>query len=414
LTSRVSSVILNIIRKHKKEEGVIVRQQRIVIVGGGIVGLSTAYALLTAGVKQVTVLEQEVVNHHRASSHGISRLLRFEYGPDLFYSNMVRLSLSRWQQLEHLSRRRLYTRTGLLILGSEHDSFTRSSYRIMHELHMSSERLSKQHCEQRFPQFASHSHDFITYNNEAGILHASTCLDTLRDMIYDLGGTIYESCRVTHIGSNGSSHPLRLHSSTGTELLAERVVLATGVWVHRLLAELCLPVRLTRQYLLYFAGLPLSSFGVHAFPAFMTGDDLYGFPIHHSLSRDYSPHWFKAASHTFGTPIDPDNILPPEPQEIERVSRRLKALLPDLEQAQLVHIDSCMYDVSPDEDFILDYLPDDERIVLATGLSGHGFKFGLLLGEILSSMVCHTPPPIPLDRFQLARFAHRRQPASVA
>ncbi len=138
------------------------RQQRIVIVGGGIVGLSTAYALLTAGVKQVTVLEQEVVNHHRASSHGISRLLRFEYGPDLFYSNMVRLSLSRWQQLEHLSRRRLYTRTGLLILGSEHDSFTRSSYRIMHELHMSSERLSKQHCEQRFPQFASHSHDFIT------------------------------------------------------------------------------------------------------------------------------------------------------------------------------------------------------------------------------------------------------------
>ena len=146
----------------------------------------------------------------------------------------------------------------------------------------------------------------------------------------------------------------------------------------------------------------------------MTGDDLYGFPIHYSSSRDYGPHWFKAASHTLGTPIDPDNILPPEPQEIEPVSCRLKALLPALEQAQLVHIDSCMYDVSPDEDFILDYLPHNERIVLATGLSGHGFKFGLLLGEILSSMVCHTPPPVPLDRFRLARFAHRHQPASVA
>ena len=216
----------------------IVRQQRIVIVGGGIVGLSTAYALLTAGVKQVTVLEQEAVNHCRASSHGISRLLRFEYGSDLFYSNMVRLSLNRWQQLEHLSRRTLYTPTGLLILGSEHDSFTRSSYYIMHELHMSSERLSKQHCQQRFPQFASHSHDFITYNTEAGILHASTCLHTLRDMIYDLGGTIYQSCRVTHIGSNGPSHPIRLHTSTGTELLADRVVLATGAWVHRLLTDL--------------------------------------------------------------------------------------------------------------------------------------------------------------------------------
>src|SRR5438874_5188622 len=159
MTYSISSAIVKIIRKSKKKEGMIVRQQRIVIVGGGIVGLSTAYALLTAGVKQVTVLEQEAVNHCRASSHGISRLLRFEYGPDLFYSNMVRLSLSRWQQLEHLSRRTLYTPTGLLILGSERDSFTQSSYRIMHQLHISSERLSKPHCQQRFPQFASHSHD---------------------------------------------------------------------------------------------------------------------------------------------------------------------------------------------------------------------------------------------------------------
>lgn len=400
--------------KKEKEEGKTVRQPPIVIVGGGIVGLSTAYALLTAGVKQVAVLEQEAVNHRRASSHGISRLLRFEYGYDSFYSNMVRLSLARWQQLEHFSRRTLYTPTGLLILGSEHDSFTQPSYRIMQELRMPSERLSRQHCQQRFPQFASHLHDLITYNSEAGILHASTCLHTLRDRIRDLGGHIYESCRVTHIASDNTAHPIRLHTSSGNDLLADRVVLAAGVWVHRLLADLRLPVRLTRQYLLYFAGLPLSSFSVNTFPAFMTDDDLYGFPIHHSSSCEYGPHWFKAASHSFGTAIDPDSILPTEAQEIERVSGKLKALLPALEQAKLVHVDSCIYDVTPDEDFILDYLPYDERIVLATGLSGHGFKFGLLLGELLSSMLCHTPPIVPLDRFRLARFARRHQKVSVA
>jgi len=69
-----------------------------------------------------------------------------------------------------------------------------------------------------------------------------------------------------------------------------------------------------------------------------------------------------------------------------------------------------MYDVTPDEDFILDRLPQDPRIIFATGLTGHGFKFGLLLGELLSSMVCDTQPIMPLERFRLARFAHLQVP----
>jgi monomeric sarcosine oxidase len=391
-----------------------VRQQQVIIVGAGIVGLSTAYALLAQGVKHVIVLEQEAVDHPRASSHGISRLLRFEYGSDLFYSEMVRLSLGRWKSLERLSKRTLYTKTGLLVLGMENDHFTQPSYHSLRRLDMPVERLTKQYCKQRFPQFASHPNDIITYNSEAGILHASTCLQTLKELIIDLGGSIYESCRVTHIANDSQLHPVRIHTSTGSELAADRVVLATGSWVHRLLAYLHLPVHLTRQYLLYFAGLPVSSFGVNAFPAFMTHDDLYGFPIHSSNVKGYDLNHLKAASHTFGPPVDPDDILPPDQHVINRVVNRLKELLPMLERAELVRVDSCMYDVTPDEDFILDCLPHDPRVVFATGLTGHGFKFGLLLGEILSSMVCNTQPPVALERFQLARFSRLHQAVSVA
>ena len=392
----------------------IMRQQQVVIVGAGIVGLSTAYALLAQGVRYITVLEQEAIDHRRASSHGISRLLRFEYGPDLFYSEMVHLSLKRWKYLERFSQRTLYTQTGLLVLGMEGDNFTQPGYHILRELDMPTERLTREHFKQRFPQFASHPDAIITYNTEAGILHASTCLQTLKELIIDLGGTIYESCRVTHIVSNSQLHPVRIYTSTGNELAADRVVLATGSWVHRLLASLHLPVRLTRQYLLYFAGLPVSSFGVNAFPAFMTHDDLYGFPIHSSAVKGYGSNWLKAASHTFGPPVDPDDILLPDQQVIDRVVSRLRELLPALERAELVQVDSCMYDVTPDGDFILDHLPHDPRVVFATGLTGHGFKFGLLLGEILSSMICNIPPPVPLERFQLARFSHQQQKVSVA
>ena len=399
--------------REKKEEGIIVRQPQVVIIGAGIVGLSTAYSLLTQGAGHVTILEQEVVDHPRGTSHGISRLLRFEYGPDIFYSRMVHMSLSRWKRLEQVSQRTLYTRTGLLVLGNEGDNFTQPSYQAMREMDLPTERLSRQHCKQRFPQFSTSDSDIITYNAEAGILHASTCLRTLKEMVISLGGTIHESCRVTHLSQDSQLRPVRIHTSTGDELSAERVVLATGPWVHRLLADLQLPVRLTRQYLLYFAGLPPSSFSIHAFPSFFTSD-LYGFPFHPTNNSDYGQYWFKAASHTFGIPIDPDDILSPDEQVIAHIAKKLRSLLPALHNANLVHVDSCMYDVSPDEGFILDRVPHDPRIVFATGLTGHGFKFGPLLGELLSSMICDTPPPVGLENFQLARFSHRQQTASVA
>jgi monomeric sarcosine oxidase len=387
-----------------------VRHQRIVIVGGGIVGLSTAYALLTQGFQHVTVLEQAHVDHAHSTSHGVSRLLRFEYGADTLYSEMVRVSLAYWKHLECATRQTLYTRTGLLVLGSEDDCFTRASYMTMHKLGLPAEQLSTQRCQLLFPQFATEPYSMLTYNAEAGILHASTCLRTLKKRILDLGGLIYEACRVSHISHEAQYRPIRLccensrDDRDGNDITADRVVLATGPWVHRLLAELHLPIHMTRQYLLYFAGLPLSTFGVHAFPAFMT-DDLYGFPMHPLHNGQY---WLKAASHIFGPTIDPDDTRAPDERTVAHTARRLRDLVPSLQQARLVHVDSCMYDVSPDEHFIIDRLPDDPRIVFATGLTGHGFKFGLLLGELLSNILCDTAPAVALDRFQLARFARQK------
>ncbi|MEO8971742.1 MAG: FAD-dependent oxidoreductase, partial [Ktedonobacteraceae bacterium] len=374
------------------------RQQRIVIVGAGIVGLSTAYALLSQGFQDVTVLEQEYIDHARSTSHGASRLLRFEYGAKTLYSEMVRLSLASWKQLERTTKHTLYTRTGLLVSGTEHDCFTRSSYMTMRKLGIPVEQLSAQCCQQRFPQFATEPYNMFTHNAEAGILHASTCLRVLKERILALGGTICESCRVTRVSHEAQYRPIRLfcgdsrNGENGGDISADQVVLAAGPWVHRLIAELYLPIQMTRQYLLYFADLPLPLFGVNAFPAFIT-DDLYGFPVHQMHNGQY---WLKAASHTFGPSIDPDDTGRPDERSIAHTARQLRTLIPALQQARLVHVDSCMYDVSPDEDFILDRLPGDPRIVFATGLSGHGFKFGPLLGELLASLLCDTASTVPL------------------
>jgi monomeric sarcosine oxidase len=391
-----------------------VYQQRVVIVGAGIVGLSTAYALLKRGVRKVIVLEQESVDHARSTSRGPSRLLRFEYGSDALYAWMVQMSLQRWRHLERMTKHTLYTQTGLLLLGTGDDNYTLASHHLLQGMGQPSERLSEQHCRQRFPQFATHNYDVLAYNSEAGILHASTCLRALKSLILDLGGEICEFCRVSRLISDVQAQPVRVHLDSGGEVLGDRVVLATGPWIQRLLGNERLPVHMTRQHLLYFAGLSPTSFGMDTFPAFIA-HDLYGFPLQRA-GNGGGQMWLKAASHSFGSRIEPDDISAPDEHIVAQVARRLRELLPALRWAELAHVDSCMYDVTPDQDFILDRLPSDPRIVFATGLTGHGFKFGPLLGELLSSMVCDTQPVVPLERFQLARFTQSwvHQGSSVA
>jgi monomeric sarcosine oxidase len=387
----------------------MVHQPHIIVIGAGVVGLSTAYALLQMGMDNVRILEQAVVSHARAASASLSRLLRFEYGADLLYPRMVRLSLKLWRELEQRTRRRLYTPTGILSLGQAGDD-TERAHEIACDLGLASERLTASACRRRFPQFEPEAYDTLTHNAQGGILHASLCLQALKQVVLDLGGQISETCQVTRVISAGPRKTLYLQLASGEMLPAERVVVSTGPWVHRLLGGLHLPVALTRQYLLYFSGLALSSFGVGVFPAFMERR-LYGFPIYQG-----SHYWLKAASHEFGPPVDPDAAIHFEERVIARTQRELYALLPALRDAALMQVEACIYDVSPDEDFILDCLPGDPRVVFATGLSGHGFKFGPLLGRLLASLVCGTQPEIPLGRFQLARFAHypARWPASVA
>jgi monomeric sarcosine oxidase len=378
-------------------------QPQIIIIGAGIVGLSTAYALLEQGMHKVRILEQAVVNHPRCTSSSISRLLRFEYGKDHLYAHMVKTSLEMWQELERRTQKTLYTRSGVLSFGREGDG-TREAHEIACELGLSSELMSLQRCRQRFPQFKLEGYDTLTFNAEGGILHASIALQTLKRAILDLGGEISETSRVVQLSHEHQQRPIRLQLASGEEVTADQVVIAIGPWVHSLLKQSHIPIKVTRQYVLYFAGLNPAHLGVGTFPAFID-NDIYGFPIHKG-----SNNWLKATSHTFGQLVDPDSAIFLEKPVIAQTVHELQTLLPALRKAELAHVEACMYDVSPDEDFILDRLPDDPRIILATGLSGHGFKFGPLLGQILSSLVCETQPKVPLGRFRLARFSRQHQP----
>jgi glycine/D-amino acid oxidase-like deaminating enzyme len=147
----------------------------------------------------------------------------------------------------------------------------------------------------------------------------------------------------------------------------------------------------------FLGGLPAARFGVGAFPVFLAEMEYYGFPLQ-------GPGWLKVASHVTGAAVDPDAGYEVDQAEVASVRAFLRQVIPAAATLELALVDRCMYDMTPDEDFILDHVPAAPNIIVGSGFSGHGFKFGALIGELLAALTLDQPPEFPLDRFTLSRF----------
>ncbi len=370
-------------------------QLKVIVVGGGVMGLAAASALAGHGA-DVAVLERYTVAHDWASSHGLSRAIRHEYGSEAIYSRMVARSLTLWDELARESGQPLYTETGVLALGQPDDGHTLAGYDVMRAEDLPVERWTPEECEARFPAFRAGEFGAITFNPRGGMLAASDCVRALAAQIRSRGGAIREGVRVRLVEPRGTGG--RVVLDDGTVLDADRVIVAAGPWVHDVLGDLRLPVQATRSQVCYLAGLPTSAFAVGQFPVFLVGMTYYGFPLQ-------GPSWFKVGWHGRGADADPNDPYPPDQAQIAEVRDFLQSVIPAAADGELALVDRCMYDMTPDEDFILDRHPGGPGVVIGSGFSGHGFKFGPVIGDLLSSLALDAVPAFPLDQFRLSRFA---------
>ncbi len=375
----------------------------VIVVGGGVIGLASACALAGQGAN-VTVLERFSVGHAWASSHGLTRAIRHEYGPNALYTRMVARSLTLWDDLARETGRRLYTETGVLTLGQADDGQTLAGLAVMCAEGLPAERITSVECARRFPQFQPESYSAITWNPRGGMLHAAECLLALRQRLAARGGRLHEGAWVRRVAqTNGGA---RVWLASGETLEADRVIITAGPWVQDVLAGLAqAPVRATRQQVCYFAGADPALFGVGAFPVFLAEMECYGFPLH-------GPGWLKVASHVTGPDAQPDAGYAVDDAEVAFVRDFLRRIIPAAGALDLALVDRCMYDMTPDEDFILDHLPGAEHLLIGSGFSGHGFKFGALIGELLAALTLDQAPEFPLDDFRLSRFGAAASPLS--
>jgi glycine/D-amino acid oxidase-like deaminating enzyme len=159
-------------------------------------------------------------------------------------------------------------------------------------------------------------------------------------------------------------------------------------------------VRATKQDVFFF-GTPAGDTRFHDpnLPVWADHRDHFYYGIPGSDRRG-----FKVADDTRGPEFDPTNgERAINPETLKRVREYVTFRFPALRDSPLIETRVCQYEQTPDSHFILDRHPENENVWLLGGGSGHGFKHGPAIGEMMANLVLkdREPPAIwQLDRFK--------------
>jgi monomeric sarcosine oxidase len=322
----------------------------VAVVGAGIMGSATAYALARDG-HDVVLYEQFEVGHKRGSSHGRSRIVRLAY-PDVEFVELARESFAGWRELEREAEVEVLELSGLLELV---DDPAKGSSAALDAAGADYELLDPVAARERWPVGVPGGWSAL-FQPEAGIIRADLAHRAFVDRAVARGVQLREHARVESVD----------------DVDAAAVVVTAGPWVTHFFPDL--PVKVTRETVAYFRreGAPLPS--VVQLDPETRGHALYS--LHDPV------HGLKAGAHHAGAAADPDEDGDPDPALVERVVEWVSRTYPDADPAP-VAAETCIYTTTADEGFILERRG---RVVIGSPCSGHGFKFAPAVGARLAQM----------------------------
>ena len=356
----------------------------VVVIGAGVMGSAAARWLAASGTA-VVLIDQFGRGHTRGGSHGDSRIFRLAY-PEDDYVELARESLRLWRKLEETCGRELLVHTG----GVDHGLGAVTSIgAALGRVGVAFEVVSASSAMDRWPGMRFESE--VAYQAEAGRLQADDAVDALQDLAESDGATVLFECRaaIARIGDTSV-----VVTTERGDFEADVVVLAAGPWApHLAPGDLALPpLRVTHEEPAYFRVRPTSG----DWPVFVHYD-----ASAHSSFAGYGMavpgRGVKVGLHGSGQVIDPGAAERPSSGEVrERLERYVASWLPGLEVRPTDTV-SCIYDSTPDEDFVIDRR---DRVVVATGFSGHGFKFAPAIGQLVGLLARGEAASPPRFRFR--------------
>jgi len=370
---------------------------RVVVVGAGAFGGWTALYLLRHGAR-VTLIDAWGPGNSRASSGGETRIIRGGYGADQPYTRMAARALELWSDHERLWGRRLLCRIGVLWMAYGDDSFERGSLSELRAAGVRYEELSCRELRQRWSQINFDGVEWGIYESGSGYLTARTACQAVVEGFIAEGGE-YRQVAVSSTGLDSTDwRSLRLSDESNVK--ADKFVFACGPWLGKLFPQTIGDrISVTKQDMFFF-GTPCGDrrYDESELPVWAdhSGRFYYGIPA--NLGRG-----FKITDDARGPIFDPtwgERVISRE--LLQSVREYMAFRFPGMANAPLVETRVCQYENSPDTHFIVDRHPARADVWLLGGGSGHGFKHGPALGEMVAGWIVHDKDADPL--FRLSRF----------
>jgi sarcosine oxidase subunit beta len=81
-------------------------------------------------------------------------------------------------------------------------------------------------------------------------------------------------------------------------------------------------------------------------------------------------------------------------------------ILPPVQDLRVAQVWGGLLDLTPDALPVIERSPDIEGLMIAAGFSGHGFCLGPITGQILADLAVFGSTELPIEPFQLSRFAN--------
>ncbi len=371
-----------------------------IIIGLGAMGCAAAWACSARG-HRVLGLEQFPLVHDQGSSHGQSRIIREAYYEHPAYVLLVQEAFQRWESLEETTSQTLLTRCACANIGPPGSEIIQGVQRAANEHHLSIETWNAQTIRQNIPAMSVPDDFVAVVESNAGWLKVEECVRSMQKVARQRGATLNEQERV--ISWSASANHVEVITDRD-QYAAERLIITAGPWAAQALVELNLPLRVMRQLQLWFTPPSVNALQYAAphLPIFIidTPDGhFYGIP-------SQAGSGVKIAQH-YGAP----ELLSPEEinrslndQDLRPVRQFLHNYLPALAQSPLASHAICIYTLSTDRHFIIDHHPQHQRVALACGFSGHGFKFAPVIGEMLADLLENKVREQTQSLFSINRF----------
>jgi sarcosine oxidase len=375
----------------------------IAVIGAGAFGGWTALYLLRGGAR-VTLLDAWGPGNSRASSGGETRIIRGAYGTDQAYTKLAARALELWKGHEADWKQHFFFPIGVLWMARADDNYERDSVPFLKDAGIPFEQFSATELARRWPQINFENVVRGLYEPQSGYLLARSSAQAVVERFVAEGGE-YRQMMVAGEKLEGAWKTSPLSDSlTWDQIAADRYVFACGPWLGKLFPSTVGPHFVSSKQEVFFFGTPAgdSRYNEGNLPVWGDHADHFVYGIPGNQGRG-----FKFADDVRGPEFDPTSGDRRVSEEGLAAARRyIGHRFPGMADAPLVETRVCQYENTVDNNFIIDRHPSNANVWIVGGGSGHGFKHGPALGEMVAKLVLKDEPAEPLyrlDRFKMQK-----------